>query len=331
MKMKKVGIVGCGSIAATHIWALNKMKNVKIVAAADIIPERAKKLMEEYVDYDVPVFDSLEEMIAQADLDVLHICTPHYLHAPMALTALRKGISVFSEKPPAISRDQFLSLKEEAHRGRARLGFCFQNRYNRTMIETDKLIDSGELGKVIGARAFVTWCRDEAYYASPWKGKLETEGGGALINQAIHTLDLLLKYFDMPKKVKAGIAKHHLSEQIEVEDTVEAYLEFEQGERACFYATTAYTVDAPIILEYQCERGSIMIYDKLITVKENGGNERRIVCEEENGIGKTYWGNGHLNCIKDYYEKLETKERFPCDIDGVSKTFETMMQIYDYR
>ena len=329
--MKRVGIVGCGCISSTHGWALSRMDNVLIAAVSDIDSKRAIKFSQDFANGEAQVFQNYEEMLKKAKLDVVHICTPHNLHAPMSIAAMKKGISVFCEKPAAISINEFERLRNISEENHTAIGFCFQNRYNKTIEETDTLIVGRTLGNVVAARAFVTWRRDAEYYNTPWKGQMETSGGGALINQSIHTLDLLLRYFDEPVTVKASMSNHHLPGIIEVEDTVEAWMEFDGGRRACFYASTAYASDSPVILEFQCEKGSITIIDKVITVKDETGRLSTIVCEEPLGIGKSYWGSGHLSCIKDFYSKLGTGEPFQNDWYGVRKTMNTMMRIYDFR
>lgn len=385
-------IVGCGNIAETHGWALTQMKNIELVGFADIIPQRAKDFSRKYTDGRAGAFSDLNEMLEVCSPNVLHICTPHYLHVPMAIEALSRNISVFSEKPPAINMQQFKELEsildekkrkfekqtDENNQSDASeinsknadnihifpvLGFCFQNRYNKTIEKADEILQSGSLGKITGARAFVTWRRDEDYYKTDWKGKLETEGGGALINQAVHTLDLLLRYLGKPDNVQATVSNHHLKEVIEVEDTVEARMTFPGGARACFYASTGYAADAPVILELQCEKGSITILDQVVTVKwifwdkpaaseinlypdnaakldVSGGilinaDEHKVVksypVEEPKGMGRDYWGSGHLACISDFYSKMESGERFRNDLEGVRNTMETMMRIYSFR
>lgn len=329
--MVRVGLVGCGSIAGTHAAVLKQLPGIGLVGFTDIIPERAQAFSDKYTDGRASVFTDYLEMLGQVEPDVIHLCTPHYLHAPMAAEALRQGVSVFSEKPPAISMEQFDELAMAAEISRARLGFCFQNRYNQTVQKADGIIAGGSLGEVTGVRAFVTWRRDAAYYESPWKGRLDTEGGGALINQSIHTLDLILRYLGEPMEVCASLSNHHLPGVIEVEDTVEAWMTFEGGRRACFYASTAYATDAPVILEIHCERGSIMIMDSTVTVTGADGKRTVYELDDSGGMGKRYWGNGHLACIRDFYDKLRTGERFQNDAPGVRTTMETMMKIYDRR
>ena len=184
---KKAGIIGCGGIAHVHAWALRSMKDVELVAFCDSEKYKAKA----FAGSDALVCDDWRKF-CKLDLDVVHICTPHYLHAPMAVELLRSGKAVFVEKPCAITFKQFRELETEDKKHPGKLGFCFQNRYNETTRLIDKIVSEGRLGKILGARAMVTWRRDEDYYESSlWKGKRATEGGGVLINQAIHTVDLL--------------------------------------------------------------------------------------------------------------------------------------------
>lgn len=328
--MLKVGIVGCGSIANVHAWALSNMEDLKIVAMVDCVVERAQKLSQQYTGGEAKAFASLEEMLLEAAPDSVHICTPHYLHVPMAIEILKAGIHVFCEKPPAITMKQFEELSEAAASTQAKIGFCFQNRYNSTVKKAKEILEKGTLGRLIGARAFVTWKRDEEYYETDWKGMLSTEGGGALINQSIHTLDLLLSFLGVPKEVKASVHNHHLQGCIEVEDTVEAWMTFQNGERACFYASTGYATDAPVLLELTCEKGSITLMNQMVLVTSKEGC-KTYLCEEVTTVGKNCWGNGHLTCIRDYYEKLNSKERFTNDLEGVKNTMQVMTNIYENR
>lgn len=265
------------------------------------------------------------------DLDVVHICTPHYLHAPMVTEFLKSGKAVFCEKPCAVSVEQFDKMKNEDEKHPGMLGFCFQNRYNETTLLTDKLIADGSIGDVTGVRAFVTWRRDDDYYeGSLWKGSLETEGGGALINQAVHTLDLMLRYLGEPQIVKGSISNHHLSMQaVEVEDTVEAWMMFEDGKRGCFYASNGYAADAPVIIDIQGERGRISLTGSEVSLYTSGNSPEHFQCDTKKGIGKDYWGCGHKACIMDFYRCLDTGERFQNGLFGVENTFNTMMKIYE--
>lgn len=326
----KVAIIGCGNIAQVHAWSLRKLGNVEMVAFVDCDMKKAEKMSDEYTEGKAHVFKDYLVMFDQIKPDVVHICTPHFLHVPMAVEALKRNISVFMEKPPAITKEEFDTLCHMAKQSKGKVGFCFQNRYNRSTVELDRIVASNELGEVLGVRGIVTWRRDENYYADEWHGKLSKEGGGVLMNQSIHTLDLMLRYLGEPIRVEAFMQNHHLKGVTEVEDTMEAWMEFEGGKRASFFATTAYATDAPVILELSFEKGRVTLIDSILQIHTAGGETKSVSCEwTDAGIGKSYWGRGHLACIKDYYECLESGIAYSNDISGVENTLNTTMKIYE--
>ena len=321
----KAVIVGCGNIGAVHAESIRRLEGVSLCAAADIRPERAASYAEKY---GCRAYASLEEMLEKERPDVLHICTPHYLHVPMTAYALQRGIHVFCEKPPVISEEQLDALTRAAAEGPGRAGFCFQNRYNPGVLFIRELLASGRLGKVKGARGIVTWNRGEAYYTqSGWRGRLETEGGGALINQSIHTMDLLGVFLGKPVSVEAQTANHHLPGVIEVEDMMEAYIRYADA-AACFYATTAYTEDAPPLIELSCEKGIVRMEDPEVTIIWPDGRREHPETVRKQALGKSYWGSGHLDCIADFYRCLRTGEHFAQDLDGVRDTIRLMLAAY---
>jgi predicted dehydrogenase len=318
-------IVGCGSIAEIHGKVIKEIEGCNLVAVADPVLERAKLISSEYGALACHIYESLEEMLEKEKIDVLHICTPHYLHVPMAIYALDQGVNVFMEKPPAISKEQFQLLKESQKTGK--LGICFQNRYNETVKAVNKMLRE-EAGSIKGARAIVTWNRTKDYYTeSSWRGSLKTEGGGALINQAIHTLDLLTQFLGRPLMVEATCRNHHLKNIVEVEDTVEAYIQF-QNSTAVFYATTACNYNAPIFLELECENMVIRLEDGDVVCIKDGHKETLAYYKGET-VGKDYWGTGHNYCIKDYYKCLQNNEEFQVGLSSVEDTFNLMMGIYE--
>ena len=321
----KAVIVGCGNIGAVHAESIRRLEGASLCAAADIRPERAASYAEKY---GCRAYASLEEMLENERPDVLHICTPHYLHVPMTAYALQRGIHVFCEKPPVISEEQLDALTRAAAEGPGRAGFCFQNRYNPGVLFIRELLASGRLGKVKGARGIVTWNRGEAYYTqSGWRGRLETEGGGALINQSIHTMDLLGVFLGKPVSVEAQTANHHLPGVIEVEDMMEAYIRYADA-AACFYATTAYTEDAPPLIELSCEKGIVRMEDPEVTIIWPDGRREHPETVRKQALGKSYWGSGHLDCIADFYRCLRTGERFAQELDGVRDTVRLMLAAY---
>ncbi len=327
MKRLCCAIVGCGGIAQRHGQVLQGLEVAQLLACADILPERAQALREKYCEPSARAYPSLEELLDQEEIDVLHICTPHYLHVPMAQAAASRGVHVFMEKPPVIDLGQWEAL--QALQGQVRVGVCFQNRYNPSVAFCRKLLAEGKPGKILGARAFVTWHREAPYYVeSGWRGFLYTEGGGVLINQAVHTLDLLTQFLGHGRVLGASLANRHLQRLIEVEDTLEATLDF-SGVRALFYATTAYCQDAPVLVELACEHGVLRIEGEEVTVHwEDGSLYRKDFAQEERIDGKDYWGNSHRRCIEAFYHSVLSGEPFPNDIPGVADTAELMLEVY---
>lgn len=320
----KVGIVGCGGIARVHAQSLKKLPGIDLRSFADIRPERSAAFAKEYGGTAYP---GLTEMLDAEELDVLHICTPHALHVPMAAEAAGRGIQVFSEKPAAVNGAQMDELLEAAKK--VHIGVCFQNRYNDNVLYTQKAIAEGEAGKIIGARAFVTWMRNAPYYTeSGWRGTVALEGGGALINQSVHTLDLLTVFLGDPIEAEATMANHHLKSVIEVEDTVEAYIRFEHA-TAGFYATTAYCTDAPVIIEIVCEKKTFRLEGSELLIKENGGSFEPVQMAEKEALGKSYWGTGHLTCIGNFYASLRGEEEYRVKLSEVDRTMRLMYAIYN--
>lgn len=332
--MFRIGIAGCGAIGAIHAIALQKELKAELCAFADINIERAEKFNSLYAGGKAAAYSSLDEMLNHHQLDVIHICTPHYLHVPMAVQILKQGLHVFMEKPPAISRVQFQELKDTAAQSIGKVGVCFQNRYNETTGKINSLLEEKPFGKILGARGFVTWYRTKQYYTeSGWRGALATEGGGVLINQSVHTLDLMLLWLGKPLSVDAVMCNHHLKGIIEVEDTLEAYMTFTEKEepvRAVFYATNAYTADLPVVIELTCEHGFVRLDGDYVWYQSKENPEPVLwKAPFQNTEGKSYWGAGHEACIHDYYESLAAGRPYRNDLGSVEIIFDTMMRIYE--
>ena len=325
MENFRVGVVGCGGIAQVHGTVLQHLEGVELVGCADIKPERAQAFAETYGGR---AYSSMEELLEHEQLDAVHLCTPHYLHTPMAKLAASRGLHVFTEKPPVMTWEQWAEFRQ-LEQAPTRVGVCFQNRYNPSVQLLREVLASGKAGKVLGARAFVTWHREAPYYTeSGWRGSLQTEGGGVLINQSIHTLDLLGQFLGRATQAEASMMNHHLKGVIEVEDMMEAYIRYENA-AACFYATTAYTEDAPPLIEISCENVVIRIEELDVTLLWRDGRREKPEIDRKKALGKSYWGTGHLDCISDFYRCLRTGERFAQDLDGVRDTVRLMLGAYE--
>lgn len=321
----RAAIVGCGSIAHVHAKSILALGH-ELVALADTDPSHLSEFSKEFGGNTYP---SLEAMLAGETIEVLHICTPHNLHVPMALHALSKGVNVFMEKPPVISEEQLSQLRQALCNQSKKLGFCFQNRYNPSVVKAHQILQSGAAGKVLGARGYVTWNRGADYYnRDPWHGTLEQEGGGVLINQSIHTLDLLHYLVGKtPVSVDAITANHRLKTEIEVEDTVSALICYPDA-RLSFYATNAHTEDSPPLIEIQCENMHLRMEGNTLYSRQGDGAWQQIEVENIQPLGKSYWGAGHTLCIQDFYSSIAENRPFALELSGVEETVRLMLMIY---
>lgn len=324
-------IIGCGAISEVHAKSIQELEGVELVGAADCIPERAQGLASVYGG---SFYTDWVEMLDRERPDIVHLCTPHYLHTQMAAECLQRGIHVFTEKPPVISWEQLERLKEavgrQAPERRARLGVCFQNRWNPEVQYVKQMLGQGVFGGITGARGIVTWCRDSQYYASgAWRGKKALEGGGALINQGIHTLDLI-QYLvaERAETVEALMGNFHLKEEIEVEDTVCAYIRYPRS-AASLYVTTGYAADAAPLVEIRCREGSLRLEDGKVFLKKDGGEAGTIAFPGEKGYRKEYWGAGHQKAIGQFYKSIENAAPDLLDFDNVEETLRLFLRIYD--
>lgn len=317
-------MVGCGTIAPNHLSALGVLENVKVVALCDVKKERAEAMREKFVP-DASVYESFDELLSSETLDAIHIATPHYLHAKMAIKALGMGLNVFLEKPMCISREEIDALLEAERESTGRICVSFQNRFNETTLLAKQII--AEDGGVIGAYGTVIWWRDEDYYLkSGWRGSKTTEGGGVLINQAIHTLDMLTYVMGEPRYVTATTANHHLKGKIDVEDSAEGMIEFESGKTASFFATTSFRGQDKTTIFIKTKNHTIDILGPDIYVDgdritpESSGNPQ---------IGKDCYGKGHFTLIRKFYEALESGERMPVTLAEAQWAVRILLASYE--
>lgn len=334
MNCLRAAIIGCGGISANHLAAIHGCGRlegdvpVKLVAVADIVEEKAQGMAQKeqcdwYTDY--------RELLKRDDIDVVHICTPHYLHPSMAIDAMEAGKNVFCEKPMAIRAADAEKMDEVSRRTGKKLGICFQNRYNHTSQTAKDLIDSGEVGKVLGGKSIVTWFRGREYYASgDWRGRWDTEGGGVLINQAIHSLDLLNWLCGGSKAVKAHHDQFMMKGVIEVEDTVMANLLLKNGGNALFFATNCYVSSTLPLIEVVCEKAILTIDDQLV-IRYTDGSGRVDTVSNENKklVGKAVYGSGHPLIIQDFYNCVAQDTPFFLNGSEGKQAIQIIQAIYE--
>jgi len=233
--MPNIGIIGSGNISDTHARAAQSIPGVEIAAVFGRQLDKAKRLTDAYGGRP---FDDLDQFLAHRPMDIVAIGSPSGMHAAHGIAAAEAGLHVLVEKPLDITLERADALIEAADRAGVKLGVFFQDRLKPDVVDMKAIVEAGVLGKPVLASGRVKWYRPPEYYGgSRWRGTFALDGGGALINQAIHTIDLLLYVFGPIVRVdaRAGTQLH----AIEVEDTVVATVEFANGALGVFEASTA--------------------------------------------------------------------------------------------
>ena len=318
-------IIGFGAIAPVHAKAICEIENGKIYGICDIDKSRADNAASKY---GAKAFYSIDDALKDKNIDVVHICTPHYLHAEMAIKALQSGKNVVLEKPAAMTEENYENLLCEYKKHDKKVCVVFQNRTNTCIQMLKEIVETNDFGKLNGISGALRWSRDESYYRhDSWRGKLKTEGGGVLINQSVHLLDLMLYFGKNVKSVCADMSNKSLRGVIEVEDTVDALIEFSSGARGLFYATNSYSVNQPFQLELNFENATFRYADNNLYKIVNG--EHTFICRNNAQIpGKDYWGGGHKHVLFDFYNALEQKGNSYIDLNDSINTMKTMFAIY---
>lgn len=327
MRTLTAAIVGCGAIHTCHLEALQQIPGVVLRAIVDIDVEKGQRLAAEY---GCRFYQGYQEMLLDVAIDVVHICTPHALHKPMILAALAAGKQVFCEKPVAMNSIEIEEIKAAERQAEGQLGVCYQNRLNPTSLALKQLLDENALGRMLSIKAFLTWSRTPPYYLnSSWRGRFASEGGSLLINQAIHTLDLMQWFGDGVTRVKGVVDCARLADIIDTEDTAMATLDFNNGARGLFFASNTHTLDAPLQLDIHCELGELQLRDN--TLWRVIGDKRVMIASDTTPYNhsKSYWGVGHFQAINQFYAALSHREKPNFSgIDDAAKSLQLVEAIY---
>ncbi len=288
------------------------LKNAQIVGVCDIKKERADMAAEKY---NCKAYYDYKELINKEIIDVVHICVPHYLHPIISKYAILEGVHVLCEKPMSIKYEDALENVELAEKTGVKYGVIFQCRYNDAAQLVKEKLRDGTLGKIISARVVLTWSRSDAYYSlSDWKGTWDKEGGGVLIDQAIHSMDLANWFInDEVESVQAHMSNRGHS-IMDVDDTVEGFVRYKGGATLGFWAMNNYGCDDPIEIRIFCENGKVVMdYDNAEIVLNDGQHLSTKTTVEPDVVyegGKDYRGYQHVREIADFYDAVE-KDREP--------------------
>lgn len=287
MDKVRFGIIGVGNMGSSHAKNLfnGEIKNAVLGAICDLKESRRQWAKEKFGE-DLPVFEDYKELLASGTCDVVLIATPHYLHPVIAIDAFNAGLNVISEKPVGVYTKAVREMMDVAKKSGKAFGVMFNQRTNPAYRKMREIIQSGELGELKRFVWIITdWYRTQFYYDSgDWRATWSGEGGGVLMNQCPHNLDLWQWLFGMPKSVTAfcDYGKYH---DIEVEDDVTAYAKYENGATAVFITTTG-ECPGTNRLEITGSKGGLVTDGKTITWTKNEVDEREYCFTAKSGFEK---------------------------------------------
>lgn len=328
MEKVRIGIVGFGNMGSGHMQYLSRgeVAGASVEALCDIRPERLQAAKERYPS--VKLYPDMDTMLDSGEVDAVFIVTPHYDHPPLAIRALQRGFHVLIEKPAGVYTKQVMEMNREAEKSNRVFGIMYNQRTNPMYQKLRDLVRSGELGELKRTNWIIDWYRPQSYYNSGgWRATWAGEGGGVLLNQDPHQLDLWQWTCGMPKRVRAfcSFGKYHT---IEVEDEVTAYVEYENGATGVFITSTAMTPETNR-LEVLGDRGKVIIENDKMEFYRLRTPERQFNQEFQGGFGKPEcWkceipvapgsGNQHREIIQNFTDAiLKGKELLAPGVEGV--------------
>jgi predicted dehydrogenase len=329
--MKHIGIIGGGGISETHARAAREIDGVELAAFYGDNYERTSQLGQSYGG---TVYRDLESLLAHRPLDLVIIGSPSALHAEQGIAAAKCGLHVLTEKPIDVTTAQADALIKECEGAQVKLGVCFQDRVTPDIVRLKQLIDEGRAGKPIVCSGYVKWYRPPEYYAgSRWRGTRALDGGGALMNQGVHTVDLLLWLMGEVERVYARTltALH----DIEVEDTVVATLEFRNGAVGTLEVGTSIYPGYQRRVEVSGSEGTIVLeHDRIVRADLRTPDPTLIVQSESNTNASASSPivsdvSGHRRLIEDFLRAIENGGRPICDGLEGRRSVELIEAIYE--
>jgi UDP-N-acetyl-2-amino-2-deoxyglucuronate dehydrogenase len=328
-----IGLIGGGNITDTHARAALAIPGVEISAIYGTHPDKTAKLCANYGG--VP-FADIENFLAHRPMDLVIIGSPSGLHAEHGIKAARQKLHVLTEKPIDISTARADALIAECENQKVKLGVLFQDRTKPGAHRLKNFLAEGALGKLILADAQIKWYRPPEYYGnSSWRGKLSLDGGGALMNQGVHTVDLLLWLMGDVVSVQAQMAT--ALHTIEGEDTITALLEFANGAMGTLVAATSAYPGYPRKIEISGSEGTIILeHDKIIRadlktprpdlLEENSDSRDRNQSASSAVVSDV---RGHQALIEDFLRAIKTNSRPMCDGTEARRSIALIEAIYE--
>ena len=303
--MLRVGIIGCGGIAPKHIEAYQRCGQTEIKAVASAGEQNAKRTGEKL---GVPWYTDYRKMLDRGDIDLVSICTPNGFHMEPALEAARRKIHVVLEKPLEITTERVDRIIEAGEKNGVAISCIFNHRFSNAHAFLKEAVDQGRFGRLINVNVATRWYRAPKYYSdSPWHGTLALDGGGALMNQGIHYIDLL-QWLSGPVESVFAYTGTLLHTSIEAEDTAVACLRFQNGALGTVIGTTSTYPGYPAELQLTGERGSAVITKGAITswsfIDTDPIDEKAHILMEQGNSGNHAVGNPVAFPGKDHYRQI---------------------------
>ncbi|MAP91268.1 Gfo/Idh/MocA family oxidoreductase [Candidatus Poribacteria bacterium] len=336
MKNYGFAIIGCGMISDFHSAAIAEMEYGQLVAVSSRSAENAKRLVDRY---DVPSYSDYHQMLARTDIDVVCICTPSGAHMEPAVAAANAGKHVIVEKPLEITLDRCDAIIKACQDNKVRLCAIFNSRFSEASQIFKNTVDSGRLGRLTLGDAYVKWWRTQDYYDSGgWRGTWGLDGGGALMNQAIHAVDFL-QYLMGPVKSIQAFTDTLAHQRIEVEDVAVAVLRFENGALGVIEGTTAAYPGWLRKIEISGTTGSIVLEDEDIIkwdFAEPDPIDQQIIekfAEQQSGGGgasdpRAINHDNHRRQMEDLIFSIEEERSHLVDGSEGRKAVEIILAIY---
>lgn len=333
MKTWNFGVVGAGLIADFHARAIGDLPNAKFVACCDTNVPRAEALAQKY---GARAYGSYEEMLKSDDIDIVTIATPSGLHMEPTVAAAQAGKHVLCEKPVEITLERIDAMIQAHDKAGTRLGGIFPYRFNDMMVPLREAIRSGRLGTITCASVYVPWWRTDAYYEGSWRGTWKLDGGGALMNQSIHMIDMLCDLMPPIESVQAFTGT--LGHKIETEDTATAVVRYTNGALGMIYGTTSSFPGQFRRFEITGTKGTIVNVENSITVWQFA-DERPEDAEVRSRFTAIQGGGGvadpaaithgnHTRNFKAFLESLETGKDFWISGPEARKAVEIILAVY---
>ena len=321
-------IWGCGAVSSTHADAIRSIDGARLVGAYDINGESLNSFCNKY---DVEAFTEPDEMLTDGRIDAICICLPSGLHYETALSCIERGKNVVIEKPIALNSEQAEEIVKRADENGVFVTVISQLRYSRSIMRVKNIVESGKLGRITLGNAIMKYWRSPEYYASsPWRGTWGMDGGGALMNQGIHGVDLL-QYF-MGRVVSVFAYAKTLVHNIYTEDTLSAVVEFESGAIGTIQATTSVAPGYGRRIEICGSKGSIALCEGDIEICDVEGEE--IPLKDKDDLYDTASVPGNMDCklhaaqLSDFIRSVREGEKPLLDAVEGKKSVDIICAIY---